>query len=58
MGNTNLIKNIVKAFDLKVKIYPNRNDPNNARIYLDLEDDFVKDKLSKTEKIIRKNWID
>lgn len=51
IGNRKTIEAIVKAFDLQVKIYPSRYDKNDGRIYLELEDDFVKQKLANKGEI-------
>lgn len=52
IGKKELIETIVKVFNLQVKLYPDRRNTNNYRIYLDLDDNAVIQKMQQIETAI------
>ncbi len=54
VGSKDLIQDIYDIFKLKVKIYEDKYNPNNSRIYVDADDRIVAEKLRKLRTAIVK----
>lgn len=51
IGREKLIETIVKVFNLNVKIYQDRKDYRNKRIYLEFNDKLISEKLQEIAKL-------